>query len=83
MPYPGMPGFWHSGPGWGEIIVSAIVFVVVVLIIVFIIRALAGPRRGRYWVQPHSDALEIAKERYASGEITKEQFEQLRKDLLS
>jgi len=27
------------------------------------------------------DSLEIAKRRYARGEITKEQFEQLRKDL--
>jgi uncharacterized membrane protein len=38
-----------------------------------------GFHRGWHGHEP--DALEIAKRRYARGEITKEQFEQLKKDL--
>jgi putative membrane protein len=35
----------------------------------------------RNWTGGEPDALEIAKRRYARGEITKEQFEQMKKDL--
>jgi putative membrane protein len=36
-------------------------------------------RRGGYW--QHSTAVEILEERYARGEITKGQFDQMKKDL--
>ncbi len=32
-------------------------------------------------MHPHVDPMETLKERYARGEITKEQFEQMKKDL--
>lgn len=35
----------------------------------------------RSWTGGEPNALEIAKRRYARGEITKEQFEQMKKDL--
>jgi putative membrane protein len=51
----------------------------VVVLIVWAVRASSRQGTGS---SPHGpDALEIARRRYASGEISKEQFEQLKKDL--
>lgn len=42
-------------------------------------------RRGYYyhggWGQPYGDALDILNQRYARGEITKEQYEQMKRDI--
>jgi putative membrane protein len=40
-------------------------------------------RNHKTRISGKQDALDIAKERYARGEITKEQFEQIKKDLQS
>jgi len=52
---------------------------VLVAVIVIIVRGSRGTNRDDGGPEP--DALEIAKRRYARGEITKEQFDQLRSDL--
>lgn len=53
-----------------------------IFIIFWIARWLFRPWRGRYhtWYR-EDDAHEIIRERYAKGEITKEQFEQMMRDL--
>lgn len=51
-------------------------WIFVVAVIVWIARRLLGLPRGR-----GSRALEIVKERYAKGEITKEEFETIKKNL--
>ncbi len=63
--------------GLGEIILTLVVIGVVVLIV------WAMARRGSRSTGKVSTntALDIARERYARGEITKEQFDQLKKDL--
>jgi putative membrane protein len=60
--------------------------VFLILIVFFIARRFFGPwREGNgYYSYPHQqkvDAASIVKERYAKGEITKEQFEQMLRDL--
>jgi putative membrane protein len=77
--------FWGSGM-W----IFPIIMLVVILLVIYLIFG-----RGRM-VPPWYDndrhyhrhdmpntALEILKERYAKGEITKEQFGQMKKDILS
>ena len=70
-----------GGMGWGWIglgMVHMLLFwVLVILGIVVLTRWLAGgPRDG---VLP--SAIDILKARYAKGEITREQFEQMKRDI--
>ncbi len=68
--------------GWG--VIGGLLWVfLVVLVIVSLIRG----SRGRRWDQTHhhyhdrSSPLDILRERYAKGELTKDQFEAMRRDI--
>ncbi len=88
MPWWG--GGWGPGSWWIFPIVMPIVFVVVMLIMFAVFRGVfwgASGRRGSrrsYSDGPSADsALEILRRRFASGEITEQEYEQKRKLLLS
>ena len=74
---------WHGleGIGWGWIGIGAIhmalFWALVVLALIALVTGLtdAGARRGE------TRPIDIVKARYARGELTREQFEQLRRDL--
>lgn len=70
-----------EGMGWGWIgvgIVHMLLFwALVILGIVALTRWLAGGTRG----DGPARAIDILKARYAKGEITKEQFEQMTRDI--
>jgi putative membrane protein len=75
--------WWHFGwPGWGMmglgILWMVIVWGAIIALIVWGIRRLG---RTSYRTDTGSP-LDIARERYAKGEITREQFEQIKKDLM-
>lgn len=74
--------FWGTHGGWGWLWMTLILFFLtgVVLLIIFLIRYIQGSEK-RYLPPSHEEPLEIIKRRYAKGEITKEQFEQMKKDL--
>jgi putative membrane protein len=60
------------------IIAGAVILALLVAVIIWIIsKALKSGNSSKTPTSP----LEIARQRYAKGEITKEQFEQLKKDL--
>ena len=65
--------------GWG-FLMMLFWALVVTLIVVLIVRAFGGSRDDGHKA---NNAVSIAKERYAKGEITKKEFEQLKKDLVS
>jgi len=80
---PDQPWMWHWGGMW---IFSMIMFVIMIILMFMFV--------GRWGYRPpwwgsggpggkSETALEILKKRYAKGEVTKEEFEQMKKDLLS
>ena len=70
-------GFW-AGPGWGLVgfLVMAAFWVLVVMIIVGLVR---GGRRG---LGGGSGAVKVLEERYARGEIDRDEFLERRRYLL-
>ena len=67
---------WMS---WVGPIAMIVFWALVVTAIVFLIRYLARQSRSS---ANDSSALAILKERYARGEISREEFEQMRRDIL-
>jgi len=78
-----MMGNGMTGDGMGVWMLFSIVFwiliiVGIVLLVVWVVqKALGGGAGGT-----EGSALEILKKRYASGEISKEEFEEKKRDLL-
>ena len=72
-----------DGMGWGWIglgMVHMLLFwILVILGIVVLVRALSGGGTSSRLEGPK--ALDILKSRYAKGEITREQFEQMKRDI--
>lgn len=81
------PDYWHYGWGWGHMIFGSVMMIIfwggIILAIVLAVRWL-GRESGRgAESQPRTKApLDILHERFARGEIDKEEFEE-RKRLLS
>lgn len=80
--YPG-EHFWWGG-WWMFPMVMPIVMVAIVLVILYFLFGRGGFRPPWWDRYPGGEsALDILKKRYAKGEITKEEFERMKKDLLS
>jgi len=74
----------HEGMGWWMVfggIVMILFWVGVFALVVWVIARLVGHEGSRSAAGKKYNPLDIARERYARGEITKEQFEQIKKDL--
>ena len=77
---PGMMGGW--GMGWFGSIFMLIFWGLVIVGLVLLVRWLVfATRKGADPSQGGSRAMDILKERYARGEIDREEFEQKKQDL--
>ena len=68
---------WAAGMGFVGWLLRIVFWIIVIWIIIWLVRRgrpCGGGERGR--------AMDILKERYAKGEITKEQFEDMKKDVM-
>ena len=74
----GMFGYGGGGFGWLFMILW---LVLIVGGIVAFVRWVSTPSSGLGRAPPAKSALDILKERYARGEINKEEFEQKKRDL--
>lgn len=74
----------HEGMGWWMVfggIVTILFWAGVFALVVWVIARLVGHESSGSASGRKSNPLDIARERYARGEITKEQFDQISKDL--
>jgi len=73
-------GFNNGGWGWGGMILMMIFWALVIGLIIW-----GAIRMGKHGCMMHHDhgnnALDIAKERYAKGEIDDKEFEKIKKAL--
>lgn len=72
--YPMMNGY-NAGWGFFMMLFWGVILIIIVLVV---LRLLKNHEVG---INHKSDPLDIAKERYAKGEINKDVFEQIKKDL--
>jgi putative membrane protein len=74
---------WGWGIGWFGGIFMILFWILIIIALVFFIRWLVQNTRGgtAYSRTESSTALDILKERYARGEIGKQEFEEKKRDL--
>jgi len=80
------PGCFGWGGPWGFPWMMIVVAVVIVFCIVFLFRRSGKSWPGCHGADDHGDhrretPLEILKRRYAAGEVTREEFERMKKDI--
>ena len=76
--------YWHEGMGWWMMFGGLWMFLFwggIIALIVWGIKKLTERGGSGSGTSEKRSPLDIAKERYARGEIAKEEFEQIKKDL--
>ncbi len=83
---PDHPHFWGGGWGWGHMIFGPLMMIAfvgaIVVVAVLLVRWLGGGSTGPAAPLARQTPLDILQERFARGEIDKEEFEE-RQRLLS
>ncbi len=74
----GLCGMHILGGGYGGILFQLLVVALFFMIVIWIFQ---GGRSGQYRVSSSESAAEILAKRYASGEITKKQYNAMKKEI--
>lgn len=74
------PDHFGWGGGWMFPMIMPIILIIIALIVVYLLFGRGGARSSGENTKPES-AMDLLKKRYARGEITKEEFDQMKKDL--
>jgi len=73
------------GLGWGGWLLGGLMMLIfwggLIILVFFLARAFAGSGNQRQGASTDETALDILKKRYARGELSKEEFESIRRDL--
>ena len=75
-----MDGYGYSMMGYGGMFFGLLFWIVIIVLAYFLIKSLIEHYKNQGVVG--KSALDIAKERYAKGEITKEELEEIKKNLI-
>ncbi|GAP18911.1 SHOCT domain-containing protein [Levilinea saccharolytica] len=80
-----MMGYWLGGLGWVGMIINMIISIAmiigVVFLVVWIVKRLGNNESGQQINNSTPSVIEIVKQRYAKGEITREEFQKFMVDL--
>lgn len=83
QPYgPGLMGGYGYGYGYGPLhmIVWVVILIAVIVGVVWLVRSLAVP--GAHHLPRRSGGLDVLEERYARGELNRDEYLQKKKDIL-
>ena len=80
-----MMGYWYGSLGWIGMIIKLVlsigVIIGLVFLVIWIVKQLSNNNLGRSLDNAAPSAVEIAKERYAKGEINREEYQKFLADL--
>jgi putative membrane protein len=80
-----MFGCWNSGLGWNGMIINLVISVALIIglvvLVIWIVKQFSNNNPSRTLNNAAPSAVEIVKERYAKGEITREEYQKLVADL--
>jgi putative membrane protein len=75
-----MDGYGYGMMGYGGMFFGLLFWIAIIVLAYFLIKSLIEHNKTRSG--EGRSALDIAKERYAKGEITKEELEEIKKNLI-
>lgn len=78
-PHWGMMGGWGYGYGPVHMIVWAVILIAIVVGVIWLVRSLSGSGQEQ---ARRSAGLDVLEERYARGEINRDEYLQKKKDIL-
>ncbi|HEX9971019.1 MAG TPA: SHOCT domain-containing protein [bacterium] len=72
---------WGMSWGWGGMLFQLLFWLVIVFLIIWGVKQIAGRNQNSNQLTRKDNVLDILRERYAKGEIDKEEFEAKKRDL--